>query len=149
MNRKRLRIFLGIALLPAIAFAAWGWLRPYAWRADPAARAKVAGVLVTRDQSYFWLEAHLKMNPGEEHDLRQAVLLETPAGKLAPADTTFGGSGGGKGTTELWFKFWLNEQQASGPLTLHLNEGTLSIRTRLGPPALGAGSSRYFNINSW
>ncbi|MEX1049399.1 MAG: hypothetical protein WED15_07715 [Akkermansiaceae bacterium] len=148
MNRQRLRIFLGIVLLLASAFAAWGWLRPYAWREDPAARAKVAGVLVTRDQSYFWVEAHLKMNPGEEHDLRQAVFLETPGGKLDPADTTFGGREG-EGTTDLWFKFWLDERQASGPLALHLNEGVLSIRTRQQLPALEGSSSRYFTTNQW
>lgn len=148
MNRQKLRIFLGIALLLTTAFAAWGWLRPYAWRSDPAARAKVTGVLVTRDRSYFWLETHLKMIPGQEHDLRQPVFLETPAGKLEPADTTFAGQEG-KGTTELWFKFWLDEKQAAGPLTLHLNEGRLMIRTREGLPVLENSDSRHFTTHQW
>lgn len=149
MNRHRLRIFLGTALLLASAFAGWGWLCPYSWGSDAAARAKVQGVLVTRDQSYFWVEAHLKIISGKEHDLKKPVFLQTASGKLEPADTTFGGSGE-KGTTDLWFKFWLDETQASGPLTLHLNNGLLNLRSRQGLPDLGKGKdSRYFTTNSW
>jgi hypothetical protein len=149
VNRQRLRFFLGTAILIATAFAGWAWLRPYSWAVDSAARAKVQGVQVTRDQSYFWVEAHLKMSPGQEHDLRKPVFLSTASGKLEPADTTFGGSEG-KGTTDLWFKFWLDETQASGPLTLHLNDGSLELRTRESLPDLGKGNeARYFTTNQW
>jgi hypothetical protein len=38
-----------IGLLMAVLFAAWSWLRPYAWGCDPAARCKVVGACkVTR-----------------------------------------------------------------------------------------------------
>lgn len=133
----------------ASAFAGWGWLRPYSWRSDSAARAKVQGVLVSRDESYFWVEVHLKVISGQEHDLTKPVFLQTASGKLEPADTTFGGSGE-KGTTDLWFKFWLNETQASGPLTLHLNDGALVLKTRQNLPDSGNGNdSRYFTTDQW
>lgn len=142
---QNLRKFLWLALLLSSAFAAWSWFRPYAWESDPAALCKVVGVQVTQDRSSYWVETHLKVNPGKTHDLQKPVNLLTATGeKLEPADTTFGGSEG-TGTTDIWLKFWLEKNQISGPLTLQLNDGKLSIKANDGVPA-GSG---YHVTNHW
>ncbi len=124
-------------------------MRPYAWRSDPAARCKVVETLVTHDQSFFWVDVHLKVNPGMTHDLQKPVRLEAAAGKmLEPADTTFVGTEG-RGTTEIWFKFWLESTDLAGPLTLHLNGGELLVKSRSGVPRLGTSTYRNFTTNHW
>ena len=126
-------------------FAAWSWLRPYAWNPDSAALAKVVGVQVTPDRTFFWVETHLKVNPGKVHDLQKPVFLETSTGsKLEPADTTFGGSEG-TGTTDIWLKFWLESKDIAGPLTLHLNDGKLSIKANDGVPS----ETKYYVTTHW
>ena len=139
------RKFLWLALLLCSAFAAWSWFRPYAWKVDPAARCKIVGVEVKPDHAYFWVTAHLKVNPGEEHDLRKPVLLVTASGiELEPADTTFGGTGKA-GTTDIWLKFWLESRQIADSLTLRINDGELSVKHHQGVPPAPA----YFVTHRW
>ena len=138
-------VLLGITT----AFAAWTWLRPYAWQADPAARCKVVAAQVKKDQSFFWLDVHLKMLPGESHDLMKPVRLVTSQGReLEPADTTLAGADG-KGTTELWFKFWLESADLEGPLKLRINDGSLVIKSSSGMPGLGSSGSEFFATHRW
>ncbi len=138
-----------MALLLSSAFAAWSWFRPYSWNPDPTARCKVVGVQLTEDRSFYWLETHLKVNPGQTHDLQKTVLLATASGqKLEPADTTFA-SADGQGTTEIWLKFWLEKSDLVGPLVLHLNDGKLIIKANEGSPALDGGKPKYFTSNHW
>ena len=144
MKLHSLRKFLWGALLLSAAFAAWSWFRPYAWNPDPAAHCNVVGVQVTQDQSYFWLEVHLKVNPGMSHDLQNPVSLAVTGHLLEPADTTFG-SANGQGTTDIWLKFWLERKDIAGPLTLRLNDGTLSIKANDGVPS----QSKYYISNHW
>jgi hypothetical protein len=140
-----LRKFLWAALLLCAVFAAWSWFRPYAWKIDPAARCKVVGVEVKPDQAYFWVTAHLKVRPGEVHDLGKPVLLVTASGiELEPADTTFGGSET-EGTTDIWLKFWLESAQITGPLTLRINDGELRIKSNPGAPP----SATCFVTHRW
>jgi len=138
-------MFLWLALVLSLAFAMWGWFRPYEWNPDPAARCKVEGVQLTQDRAYFWLEVHLIVNPGQTHDLQKPVFLEISTGrKLEPAETTFGGTEG-TGTTDIWFKFWLENKDLAGPLTLHLNDGKLSIKANDAVPP----KTRYYVSNHW
>lgn len=138
-------VLLGITT----AFAAWSWLRPYAWQADPAARCKVVGARVKKDQSFFWLDVHLKVLPAESHDLMKPVHLITAQGReLEPADTTLDGTAG-KGTTQIWFKFWLESADLDGPLKLRINDGLLVIRSGSGIPALGSSGAEYFTTHRW
>ena len=149
VTRKILRYSLMTCLLVSSAFAAWSWMRPYSWRADPAARCTVTETLVTRDHSFFWVDVHLKVNPDMTHDLRKPVRLESAAGKkFEPADTTLVGTPG-QGTTEIWFKFWLESADLQGPLTLHLNDGKLMVKSRDGVPDLGSSTYRNFTTNHW
>jgi len=149
VQRQLLRRILIVALLACSAFAAWSWLRPYAWREDPSARCKVVGAQVRKDGSFFWVDLHLKMNPGQTHDLLKPVRLRTGAGhELEPADTTMAGEDG-RGTTELWFKFWLENEDLLGPLTLRINDGTLVIKADPGVPGLGGATSKYFTTQHW
>jgi len=69
VTRLHLRILLGICLLFSIAFAAWGWLRPYDWHPDPAASGKIIAAEVIEDHSRYWLTVHVELLPGQEHDL--------------------------------------------------------------------------------
>jgi hypothetical protein len=149
VNRKTLRGFLIAALLLSAGFAAWGWFRPYAWNPDSNARCEVVGCQVRQDLDYFWVDAHLKVLPGQTHDLMKPVRLITAAGReLEPADTTLVGTEG-EGTSEIWFKFWLEPGDMDGPLTLRINEGTLEIRRNSGKPSLGASNLEYFTTNHW
>ena len=43
VKRPTLRAIMVSALLLSSVFAAWSWLRPYAWRVDSKARCKVNG----------------------------------------------------------------------------------------------------------
>ncbi len=149
MTRGKLRIILLAIFLLAAAFASWSWLRPYAWDADPKARCKVVGVLVKRDHSNFWLDAHLKILPDQTHDLLQPVRLKTASGReIEPADTTLAGDKN-RPTTDLWFKFWLERSDLEGPLTLQINQGTLLIKADSEIPNLGSAESKYFTTQHW
>ncbi len=149
VKRQILRYSLMASLLISAVFATWSWFRPYAWRSDPAARCKIVETLVTRDQSYFWIDVRLKVNPGMTHDLQKPVLLETADGAThEPADNTFGGTEG-QGTTEIWFKFWLEPAHLAGPLTLHLNDGKLRIKTGNTAPELGTSTYKNFTTHHW
>ncbi len=142
---QKLRIFLWSALILSLAFASWSWFRPYEWSPDPAARCKVEGVQLTQDRTYFWVEVHLVVMPGMTHDLQKPVFLEASTGKkLDPAETTFSGAEGA-GTTDVWFKFWMENKDLAGPLTLHLNEGKLSIKANDGIPL----KTQYHVSNRW
>ena len=149
MKRQTFRYSLLFCLLLSTAFAAWAWFRPYSWQSDPASHCKVVSTLVTRDTSYFWVEVHLKVNPGMTHDLQKPVRLETAGGKrLEPADTTFSGKQE-QGTTDIWFKFWLESADIEGDLTLHLNDGKLIVKANPGIPQLGSSIYRNFTTNHW
>ncbi|MEY4570026.1 MAG: hypothetical protein RLZZ398_1465 [Verrucomicrobiota bacterium] len=105
--------------------------------------------LLTRDQSYFWIDVRLKVIPGMTHDLQKPVRLKTAAGAThEPADTTFGGTSG-QGTTEIWFKFWLEPADLAGPLTLNLNDGKLLIKTANTVPELDTSAYKNFTTNQW
>src|SRR5688500_2640480 len=138
-----------LCLLASVAFAAWSWLRPYAWNPDPAARCKIQETLVTRDQTYFWLNVHLKLNPGMTHDLQKPVFLKTAGGrKFEPADTTFT-SIEGQAPSEIWFKFWLEAPDLTGPLELHLNDGKLLVKSGGKVPELKTSAHRNFTTSRW
>jgi hypothetical protein len=149
VKRRILRGFLVAALLVSAGFAVWSWFRPYAWKVDPKARCEVIGCQVRKDRSYFWVDAHLKVAPGQTHDLLKPVRLLTANGReIEPADTTLGGAEGG-GTNELWLKFWLESGEIEGPLTLRINDGTLAIKSNSGTPSLGRTDLEYFVTQHW
>lgn len=149
MKRFTLRGFLLVLLTAAAAFTAWTWLRPYEWNEDPAARCKVLGADVRKDHSFFWVDLRLDVRHGQTHDLMKPVRLITSAGReLVPADTTLIGSPE-DGTTGLWFKFWLEAADIEGPLSLRINDGVLSVRTRPGMPVLGNSTQKSFSTNQW
>lgn len=138
-----------VGLVVAALFAAWSWFRPYDWNVDPGARCSVVGTQVKQDGKFHWVHIHLKVKDGETHDLMKPVRLETVAARLLePADTTLGG-GKERGTTDLWFKFWLEAEDLEGPLTLKINDGSLVIRTKSGAPRLGSSGFEYFVTNRW
>lgn len=139
-----------LCLVLSAVFAAWSWMRPYEWNADPEARCRVAGAQVRQDLSFYWLDLHLKVTPGQSHDLAKPVRLVTASGREhEPADTTLGGDKGLQTTTDLWFKFWLEPGDFSGPLKLRINDGTLVVRSKSGPPSLGASKREYFPTHRW
>lgn len=172
MKRRVFRNFLWVGLVMASVFAAWSWLRPYAWGADPAARCKIVETLVTRDESYTWVNCRLQVIPGMIHDMQKPARLETTDGVMhepadttfastiaqptsvasgstsPPADTSFAGTTD-QPTTEIWLKFWLGPAEMQGPLVLHLNDGKLSVKASNGIPNLGASNSYNFTSDRW
>jgi len=141
--------WLAVVLVAAVVFATWSWLRPYEWRPDAGARFQIVGVEVTRDQSYHWVQVHLKRQGPLPHDLLKPVRLVLGSGReLEPADTRLLGTPE-QGTTELWFKFWLEPGELAGPLRLRLNDGVLTVKKNTGEPALGIDGQQYFNSTHW
>ena len=144
-----MRIILLVALVVSAAFAGWVWLRPYAWQPDDSARCKVVETLVTRDAAFCWVNVHLKMNSGMSHDLEKPVALETgDRRRLGPADTTFGGKDL-KHPDDIWFRFWLDREMLAGPLTLHVNDGSLVVKSNAGIPELEDGRYQNFTTHRW
>ena len=149
MSRREFRAVLVVAVMVAAVFAVWSWFRPYESGADPAARCRVVGTQVKRDRSYYWVDVHLKMLPGQTHDLTKPVRLKTSAGReIEPADTTLGGSQD-SGTSYLGFQFWLESADAQGPLRLRINDGELVIRSRSGHPLAAHRDMQYFVTHRW
>jgi hypothetical protein len=149
VKRSLFRKFLLILLLGSALFAGAVWFLPYEWRPDPGARFKIAAAQLKRDRSYYWLNIHLKKSGGEDHDLRKPVRMVLGDGReLEPADTTFAGEMG-PGTTEIWFRFWLEEQDLKGPLTLRLNDGALKVKSSSEPPRIASGAMRTFSNHRW
>lgn len=148
MRKSFRKILVGAVALSAV-FAAWAWLRPFEWGADPSARCRVLGCQVKQDRSNYWVDVHLKMHSAKDHDMMKPVLLLTSAGrKLEPADTTMVGDGPNM-MDELWFKFWLEKEDLAGGLRLQINDGQLSIRCSRGLPLLGSDGERYFVTHHW
>lgn len=136
-------------LLVTAAFAAWSWFKPYDWNPDPGARCKVVGCQLRKDRSFFWLDVHLEITPGKTHDLEKPVRLVMADGKeLEPADTTLGGTEAG-GTTDLWFKFWLESPDVGQAMKLRINDGMLVVRSNKGTPRLGSSGHEYFTTHRW
>ncbi len=109
----------------------------------------VQGAQVRKDASFYWLDVHLKVTPGQAHDLMKPVRLVTSAGReLQPAETTFGSKTGAE-TTDLWFKFWLEPADLDGPLKLQINDGSLVIRSGSLIPRLGNSNLEYFTTHRW
>lgn len=147
--RPRLKYTLLLGMLFAAAFAVWSGLRPYDRQPDSAARCQVLETLLTRDQSFYWVNVHLKVNSQKAHDLQKPVYLTTAAGvRHEPADTAFAGPEG-QPPTGLWFKFWLEPSDLTGALILHLNDGTLSIKSTQGIPTLAPAASKNFTTHQW
>jgi len=147
--RQNIRIILVVTLLVSSAFAVWSWFRPYAWNVDPAAACKVVGCQVKKDQAYFWVDVHLKVTEGRTHDLLKPVRLLAGADReIEPADTTMAGDDG-TGTTDLWFKFWLETADLQQPLILRVNDGSLMIKADPGIPQLGRADLKYFTTQHW
>lgn len=149
VKRRNVRGMLIVVLLISVVFAAWGWFRPYAWNVDAEARCKVVGTQVKQDHSYFWVDVHLEMNSGQKHDLMKPVRLITATGsRLEPAETTLAARER-QGTTDLWFKFWLETPEIAGPLKLQINDGELVIKKGSGMPKLGSSGYENFVTQSW
>ncbi len=149
MKRRYFRYFLWLCLLASAVLAGWAWFRPYAWQPDSAARCRISETLITRDLTYFWVNVHLKVNPGMTHDLEKPIRLKTASGAmLESADTTFAGTDPSK-TTEIWLKFWLEPATLAGPLTLQINDGSLSVKATHGIPDLKPADYRNYTSNHW
>ncbi|WP_338288472.1 hypothetical protein [Luteolibacter sp. LG18] len=148
--KRRVTAILLCLLLLVSAFAAWAWLRPYDWHADPAARFKIVQAQLKRDHSYYWLDLMLERGGEARHDDTKPVTLKTASGRvLEPADTTLAGNEGEAPDQRLWLKFWLEPADLNGPLELKLNDGTLSVKSGGGVPAVGADGPKLFLSNHW
>lgn len=148
VKRRPTRILLVLLVLASL-FAAWAWLRPYAWNADPGARFQIAQAQLKRDRSYYWLDLMLERKGDAPHDDTKPVILRTASGRVVePADTTLSGPDGSK-PSQLWLKFWLEPGDLDGPLELKLNDGNLSVKSTAGAPAISPDQPKLFLTNRW
>lgn len=149
MKRQVLRLGLAVLLVFVTAVAAWLWSAEYASESDEAARMEVEAVQVVRDRSYCWVEIHLKKVGEKPHDLQRPVgLVVDGKGFHEPADTTFAGNPD-DGFTEVWFKFWLEEEELEHLMKLRINEGELWIKKSPGQPDLGDDGRGVFRNADW
>lgn len=149
VKHSRFRIFLFILLGLSVLFAAAAFILPYEWSPDPSARFKVAAVQAKRDRSYYWITVHLKKNGTGNHDLMKPVRLQLgPLEALEPADVTFQGNAE-TGFTDVWYKFWVSESEASHPFHLKINDGILTVKTSGGMPPIHDGMMRTFSNPRW
>lgn len=149
MKRQAVRLVIAAALVTVTIFAAMLWSGKYESDPDPKARFRVDAVRLESDRGYVWLEAHLRKNGNEDHDLEKPVrLITADKTEYEPADTTFAGSPE-KGFTDIWFKFWLEKEELEGPLDLKINGGTLKIKTSLTVPELSGDKDTIFKTSDW
>jgi hypothetical protein len=149
VNRRLFRSLLISLLALVSAFAVWTWFRPYAGDPDPNARFTIEAAEVIRDASYYWINLHLKRNGEADHDLQKDVRLVLGDGhELEPADTSLVGSAA-TGVSDIWLRFWLNEDQLNRPLTLRLNGGSLTVKSTTGQPTLKPNGKRVFTSHRW
>lgn len=149
MKRPLLRLLIA-ALLVAVTFLAVKlWTGGYDRSPDPRARYGIEAARLERDRSYVWLEIHLRKNGVQEHDLLKPVRLVTANGtEHEPADTKFAGLPG-KGFTDLWFKFWLEEGDLEGKIDLRMNGGTLRVKTNAGAPVWDKDGKAVMGSADW
>jgi hypothetical protein len=149
MKRQFLRLLIA-ALLVAVTFLAVNlWTGKYDGDPDPRARYRIEASSLRRDGSYAWLEIHLRKTGDQEHDMHKPVLLVTADGtRHEPADTTFAGAPG-KGFTDIWFKFWLEGADLEGKIDLHMNGGTLRVKTNEGAPAADRDGRAVMRSADW
>jgi hypothetical protein len=146
---KRRTALLLVMLVLSLVFAGWQWLRPYDWSADPTARFRMVHATIERDHSFVWLDLYLKCSGDERHDLGKPVRLLIADGReIEPAETTLEGDDD-KPTKALGFRFWLAEQDFTGPIRLRLNDGSLTVRSGSGLPSIADGSPRFFTTRNW
>lgn len=149
MKHSAFRKFLFVLLGLSAVFALGAWFVPYDFTPDPGAKFKISATQLKRDRSNYWLNIHLVRSGNEGHDLMKPVRLVTRDGvKHEPADTTFGGEMGA-GTTEIWFKFWLEESDLTAPISLRLNDGSLNVKKSSKVPKIADGAMRTFSNKFW
>jgi hypothetical protein len=141
-------VLTGIVMF-MIGFAAWGWLRPYEWNADPKAGMLIHGAELRRDHQNYWLDLHVKAWEGEEIDLSQRPrLLIGESREILPADTRIAGAPE-VGIHEAWFRFWLEADDLPHRMNLGVRDGILRVKTKKTPPPLESGDSRHFTTHHW
>jgi len=149
VTRQRFRAILIAILLASAAFAIGSWMRPYEWRADREAGATIVAASLQRDHSFHWLDVRVKIRTDSDHDLLKPVFLETSQRpRVEPADTTLAGTSG-RPIDEIFLRFWLEPGDLDGPISLHLNDGTLSVRTGAGEPRLRRDGTATFHTRRW
>lgn len=148
MKQSWFRKFLFVLLGLSAVFSVAAWLLPYEWNPDPAAGFKIAATQVKRDRSYLWVTVHLKKSGDAELDLMKPVRLIEGNVEHEPADTTLGGMAG-EGTSEVWYKFWLEDKQLAGPLHLKINDGKLLVKSSKGVPGIADGMMKTFSNHRW
>lgn len=140
--------FLLLALVVSVLFAGWQWLRPYEWSPDSGADHHVTRCLVERSHSNYWLRIFLKSNEGEEIDFMKPLQLVTADGRthaIAELDR----EGSERAIDTIVLRFWLEEKDFAGPLSLQINDGKLSIRSGDTLPRMADGAFRVFNSTRW
>ncbi|MEK7948887.1 hypothetical protein [Luteolibacter soli] len=143
MNRRTK--LLAVCLVISLVFAGWTWTRPYEWSHDAKARYHIAYASLDKDRSYYWVGVHLERDGREEHDFHKPVALVLADGReLEPAEF----SNTEEDFQSIDYRFWVEEKDMTGPLRMKLNDGTLTIRKKSGPPPV-IDSIRYFNTANW
>ena len=154
--KHRTRWLLLFSLLSLVA-ALWLWLRPYQWFPDPASPARIQWCGVTRDHSFRWLDIHLAMREGDT--IPEPIELVLADGRTVRPDQVgpYGSSLGLEDPLQpriselegIDLRFWLEEQELAGPISLKVGPGRLEVRSDGAPPALEEGEIRRFRSIRW
>ena len=149
MKRPLLRLLIAALLVGLMFLAVKLWTGKYDGDPDPRALFRIEASSLKRDGTYAWLEIHLRKSGIQEHDMLKPVFLVTPDGREhEPADTSFAGAPG-KGLTDIWFKFWLEDAALEGKIDLCMNGGTLRVKTNEGAPAMDKNGKAVMKSADW
>jgi hypothetical protein len=101
----------------------------------------------TPDHGHGWLDVFLTRNGQTGHDLGKPLFLESSAGwQKGSQDLTLGGKSGEE-PTDLWLRFWLEPGDLDGTLKLHLNDGSLTVKSTTG--SLELSGPTVFSSSRW
>jgi hypothetical protein len=149
MKRPMIRLGMAGTLVALTFIVVMMWTAEYEADPDPAARFEVQAVKLKADRGYVWLEAHLRRSSDKPHDLTKPALLITANGtEHEPADNTFAGNPE-QGFTDIWYKFWLEEDDLKGEIDLKINEGILKIKRSAPAPELNGEKETILKSSDW
>lgn len=153
-HRHRWLLLLSLA---TFATALWFWLRPYQWWPDSRAAARIEWASVTRDHSYRWLDLRLALKPAGP--MPEPLELKLADGRTVRPDQV-SQIGTGRASDDplgarlaeieaIDLRFWLEDKDLAGPLTLKIGPGELVVRSSGPTPALEETEIRRFRSSRW
>lgn len=148
MNRRTIIILVLVLLIGLLSYPAWLALRPYSSQSSDSDRAEISQAKLTRDESFFWLDLQLQGKKSLIEIDYPIFLIGTRDIQIDVAETIIHRRPD-QSINTIKFKFWLDRDELSGPLSLQFGADNLEVRTRSLIPRLENNSSKTFRTSAW